>query len=165
MMANRQTWCQVAGWTVREFDKRLAEGFPVQHRPASRGEEWRIDTVAGIAWIAAQAAGSGEALDLEAERARLAKEQADKTAMANAVTRRELLPADEVGRAVTAAFGRVRTRMLGLPAKAGLRLVGRTNAAEVQATLAAYVEDALNELSVTVVIAKAGVRDRPLGEV
>lgn len=93
----------------------------------------------------------GNVLNLEAERARLAKEQADKTAMENGRLRGDLLPADQVTRAVTGAFARVRARMLSLPTKAAPRAVGKESLAEVQALLAGYVEEALAELAETVV--------------
>ena len=49
------------------------------------------------------------------ERARLAREQADKVELENARTRRELLPADEVARADEAIFGAIRDALLALP--------------------------------------------------
>lgn len=53
--------------------------------------EWLKDYCSHLREVAAGRAASGE-LDLASERARLASEQADKVAMQNAVSRRELAP-------------------------------------------------------------------------
>jgi hypothetical protein len=47
-------------------------------------------------------------LVLEHERARLAKEQADQTAMRNATARGELVPASSVDRTMISVFSRIR---------------------------------------------------------
>lgn len=62
--------------------------------------------------------GSGEqAASLTAERARLAKEQADAQAMKNAVQRGELVAADEVAREWGDVLRRVRARILAAPSR------------------------------------------------
>src|SRR4051794_28895985 len=107
MQANRQQWCGIAGWTGRDFGRHIALGFPARKTSVSRGQDWAVDTVAGIAWIVAHelaAAGlvaSGAApLDLEAERARLAKEQADRASLENGRLRGELVSAVDVRRLI-----------------------------------------------------------------
>ena len=57
----------------------------------------------------------GERLSYDVEKARLAKEQADKLELENAKTRGDLLPADEVARADEAIFAAIRDGLLGLP--------------------------------------------------
>ena len=56
MMANRQQWCGIAGWTARQFDAAVVNGFPAQKRTSSRGDNWQVDTRDGIAWIVEQEA-------------------------------------------------------------------------------------------------------------
>jgi terminase small subunit / prophage DNA-packing protein len=78
-----------------------------------------------VAHLREIAAGRGSAagdLDLVQERARLAKERADATAMKNAISRGELLPADEVERTWTALLREVRSGCLALPPRIGSRL-------------------------------------------
>src|SRR4051794_28199864 len=87
-------------------------------------------------------------------RARRERANADLSEMQAARLRGELLPADEVSRAVTGAFARVRLRVLALPTKAAPRLVGKESAAEVQALLTGYVEEALAELAEMRVVAE-----------
>lgn len=86
-------------------------------------------------------------LDLVAERARLAKEQADKTAMDNSLRRQELLPADEVQRDLEQVFVAVRGRLLALPRKLAAVVVGAQTPAEAYAALDNGVREALCELA------------------
>jgi phage terminase Nu1 subunit (DNA packaging protein) len=123
MIVNRQTWCQIADWSSRYFDKAVAAGFPVKKRPATRQDDWQIDTVEGIGWLVAQRLeelgrlAAGEVLDLNAQRARLAKEQADRTAMENDRLRGRLLDADEVKQVMARYVGAANARLGGLPVK------------------------------------------------
>src|SRR3954454_23621439 len=124
MQANRQQWCGIAGWTSRDFDRHIALGFPAQKKSVSRGQDWSVDTVAGVAWIVAHelaeaglvASGSAP-LDLDAERARLAKEQADKTAMENDRLRGKLVDAEAVKRLIERLVGAANARLGALPSK------------------------------------------------
>jgi len=90
-----------------------------------------------------------DALDLAAERARLAKEQADGQEMKNAILRRELLLRDDVEAFINSANARVRARMLGVPSKAApvARTAGST--AEAEAVIREAIYEALLELSQT----------------
>ncbi len=96
------------------------------------------------------------ALDLVAERARLAHEQWIGQRMTNAAARRLLRPRDEVIAAVQAAFGRVRARMLAIPTKAAPQVVLLRTVAEVMALLTALIHEALQELAATEVVAEEG---------
>ena len=91
-------------------------------------------------------------LDLSAERARLAKEQADGQAMKNDQLRASLLPRDEITAAVQAAFSRVRARLRAIPVKAAPIVVGLRYVAEVKALLSEAIDEALNELAATEII-------------
>src|SRR3954451_11625570 len=51
MLANRQQWCGIAGWTARQFDAAVVNGFPARKKTSSRGDIWQVDTRDGIAWI------------------------------------------------------------------------------------------------------------------
>jgi hypothetical protein len=90
---------------------------------------------------------AGDELDLNAERARLAKEQADAAAMRNAMSRGELLPAGEVRAAMEAAFGACRARLLAIPAKAAPLVVAAGGPAEVRDMLTEVVHEACDELA------------------
>src|SRR5687768_16967081 len=95
---------------------------------------------------AGRMSADGEGLDLTAERARLAKEQADKLEMENAASRGELLPRAEVVSALQAVFARCRARLLSLPTKLAPLIVGEESPAVVQDRITAGVHEALDEL-------------------
>lgn len=90
-------------------------------------------------------APDGAGLSLEAERARLSKEQADHQALKNAQLRGELLERDEVettwARMVLAAKERLRS----IPATARVRIAGFTQKQAV--TLRDLIDEALSELA------------------
>jgi hypothetical protein len=91
--------------------------------------------------------GQKEGLDANYEKARKDKEMADKIEMANQVARGELISEDVVKKFIIDAFTRLRTRMLGLPTKLAIRLVGLKSAVEIQKILDDGVREALAELS------------------
>lgn len=72
--------------------RELATEWAIDSREVSLGE-WRVRYLRKLREEAAGRAGSGD-LDLVSERARLAKVQADRIEMQNAVTRKELAPAE-----------------------------------------------------------------------
>lgn len=80
--------------------------------------------------IRAMAAGRAgdEQAGLTAERARLAREQADGIALKNAITRREMLPAAEVEREWSGILRGVRSRMLAVPSRVAARIPTLTKA-------------------------------------
>lgn len=99
----------------------------------------------------AAAGGSAEDLDLTVERARKAKEEADRLEMQNAQMRHQLLARADVDAAVTAAFARVRARLIGLAAKLAPILMTLQSAAEAQAAIREAINGVLRELSETTV--------------
>ncbi len=68
---------------------------------------WLIEYCSHLREQAAGRAGSDGSLDLVSERARLAKEQADKVAFQNALTRNQLAPVDLLEEVLAKAAGRI----------------------------------------------------------
>jgi phage terminase Nu1 subunit (DNA packaging protein) len=95
--------------------------------------------------VAAGRGGEEGVLDLTAERARLAKEQADAQALKNAVAREELLPAADVERQWREVLAGVRSRMLAVPSRTRQALPHLT-ASEVT-IIDREVRDALMEVA------------------
>lgn len=131
--------------SVREL---LAKGV----LPTARRGDHDLDAcrTAYIRHLRAAAAGRtlGQAGDdLTAERARLAREQADHYALGNAAKRRELLPRGEITRAVAAAFSHVRDRLMALPTRIAGPLAYITDPAEVRRRLDIEIGTALAELA------------------
>lgn len=98
----------------------------------------------------------GQALDPSQERARKDKELADRTAMANAVTRAELFSGSVVTQLVVDAFSTVRTNLLALPVKVAPLVHYREELATVQAIITDAINDVLGELSERAILAAAG---------
>lgn len=98
----------------------------------------------------------GIALDLDAERARLAKEQADKTAMENAVRRGDLVSSELVADWWSHVITNAKTRLLGIPTAAAPLVLGTKSLAGVRDKLEELITDALNDLSRTNPIPGAG---------
>jgi hypothetical protein len=96
------------------------------------------------------AAGGGvDGLDLNAERARLAKEQADAQEMKNALARGEMIPRPDVVAGMQIAFANARARLLSLPSKAAPLVLGLDSPAAVRDTLTELVHECCGELAAT----------------
>lgn len=114
---------EVVGISQPAVSDLLARGVIAQGQTAG---EWLKAYCANLREVAA-GRQAGEGYDLATERARLAREQADKIAMQNAQTRRELAPAylieevlakagAKVAGILEAIPGQVRRRLPSLPA-------------------------------------------------
>lgn len=111
-------------------------------------DAWDLRETVGryVAHLRATASGRGgedHVATLTAERARLAREQADAVALKNAQARGELVEAPAVERAWSDILGRVRSRILAVPSR--LRAAAPMTPAEVE-RLDRELRDALTEL-------------------
>jgi phage terminase Nu1 subunit (DNA packaging protein) len=114
-LITRKTAADLLGLSVRRVGQIVEEGNgPPQARggsfPAREFGQWMIEREL--------AKRGGVGLDLTAERARLAKAQADKTELEVAELRGELVSAQEVIEAWTQYIAAIRARLLALPSKA-----------------------------------------------
>jgi phage terminase Nu1 subunit (DNA packaging protein) len=119
LSASRKQCCDILGWTPVQFDNAVRDGMPVAERPSGRGTDWIVFMGDVIRWIVereVRALGLEpvQKLDLNEERARLAKEQADKTELENKLARGELLPAAEVAKADEVIFAALRDRIMAV---------------------------------------------------
>ncbi len=101
-----------------------------------------------IAWIRKAATGrkSQGASDLSAERARLAKEQADAKEMENNITRGQLVKIEDVAKVIENQLDRCRTKMLAIPSKIAPESHAAPTPAEARIIIENAITDALNEL-------------------
>jgi phage terminase Nu1 subunit (DNA packaging protein) len=116
---SKKQFCDIRGWTSSEFDRAVREGMPVVERPSGRGTDWVVFMGDVVGWeieralkAAGHEPGDKVALDLNAERAQLAKEQADKTQLENKLARGELLRAEDVLKADEIVFAGLRDRVM-----------------------------------------------------
>ncbi|GGC90457.1 hypothetical protein [Chelatococcus reniformis] len=98
----------------------------------------------------ARGSGSGD-LNPEQERARKDRALADKTELQNAVTRGELVSAEDAEAAWVEMISIARSRLLAMPTKLGPALATMTTATEVQSAIEAEVTAALEDLAGTLV--------------
>jgi phage terminase Nu1 subunit (DNA packaging protein) len=162
MKANRTQACTIFGVTKHQFDGFVTEGLPVERAGAGRGMTWAVDTIVMHRWLverALKAAGvvpsavaeNSNVLDLDVERAKLAREQRVGHELKNAVSRGELIPSPDVVEGWQAAIGRARSLLLGLPPAAAeeLCLLAGKGPAAVRERLADMVHSTLEELANT----------------
>lgn len=95
--------------------------------------------------VASGRGGEDEIANLTAERARLAREQADGHALKNAIARGELIPAADVSARWEDVARRVRGRMLAVPSRVRARLP-HLALADVE-TVDREVRDALGDIA------------------
>jgi phage terminase Nu1 subunit (DNA packaging protein) len=153
MICNRTEWRQISGMSDREFDAAVRDGFPVVERPGSRGKDWKINTVRGIAWLvnrAVEAADGGDAPDVTAERARLTKAQADLAEMEAAARRGELIAAKPLKVALALRDIAVKDRLLAVPMAGAHRAVEAAEKTGVNGVAEVYereIHAALSDLA------------------
>lgn len=139
--------------SVRELlDKGV---LPNARRGALNLDQCRVAYIRHLREMAAGRGTGPSADDLTAERARLAREQADHYALKNAAMRLELLPRADITRAVSAAFQIVRDRLTALPARLAGPLARLSEPADVRVRLADAVNGVLVELSEERVVSTA----------
>lgn len=93
---NMSQLCRLTGRSRQQLEAMVIAGMPFVTQPKGRGGQWIFDTAVVFDWLETRAAPPEEAPDLNRERARLAKLQADAQELRNARERGELLPAEEV---------------------------------------------------------------------
>ncbi len=103
----------------------------------------------------------GEVYDLEVERARLAKEQADKTAMENEERRGKLIDAEKAAGWWVQIITNAKTKILAIPTKAAPLVLGCKSLAQAKDVLEKLIHESLTELSATNPSAIAGSEGAP----
>lgn len=142
--------------TDRSIRELLDRGvLPNARRGALDLDQCRLAYIRHLRETAAGRAMGPSGDDLTAERARLAREQADNYALRNAALRLELLPRAEITRTVTSAFQIVRDRLTALPARLAGPLARLSDPAEVRGRLTDAVQSVLVELSEERVVSTA----------
>jgi hypothetical protein len=90
---------------------------------------------------------TGSDLDLNKERARLAKEQADRTGLQNAIARGDVIPSSQATAQWSAHVVAARAKLLALPTKLGPQLIALTDVNTIAETIRSAVYESLDELA------------------
>jgi len=138
---NKKTTAAFFGVSPQALDGWVARGCPCEKQAKylmfylPEVVEWRYSKQ-----------DAGDDLDLTAERARLAKEQADKTGMENKRLRRDVFTGKELARPIDKMIEDSRLSLLAIPTKAAPHVLGCKTVAEVEGVLKTYVHESLNDL-------------------
>lgn len=123
--------------TVRDW---VRQGLPTTTiGTKGAGNKHEIDPIEAIDWFV-------DHIGIDVEKTRLAKEQADKIALENAVRRGELGELNVWQRELEQLFGEVRSTLLAIPTKLTPSLVGKDQRA-IHAKLTSAVDEALRRLA------------------
>lgn len=153
MRVNRAGLADAHGVSENTITNWLEEGLPRARAAERRGQSDEYDVAETIRWRLAREAGKGaidedgQLINVDAERARLTKEQADKVAMENEVRRGRLVDAEHVAALWANTLTNVKNRMLGIPTRAAPLVIGRKAVPEVREIIKRFIVEALNELS------------------
>lgn len=109
-------------------------------------DECRQAYIANLRKVASRNMANGS-LDLGAERARLAKEQADAKEMENAIERGDLVYIEDVAAQFEAGLVKARTKLLAIPTKIAPEVHACATIKEVQAIIEQNIIEALSELA------------------
>jgi phage terminase Nu1 subunit (DNA packaging protein) len=152
MQANRQQTCSIFGLTRREFDQLVVVGFPAKKKSGSRGEDLSIDTVEAFRWLVVQelakhgvGGGADQPADVNEERARLLRAQANLAEIELARQRGRLVDAEEVGVLITRMVGAANARLGAVPTK-WAPIVNPADPVEARRLLELAVEEVRSEL-------------------
>lgn len=142
-MSDLATHLQMTTKTVQELiNKGIIEK---QDRGKYDLDQARKQYILHVREVAAGRAKVGD-LDLQEERARLAKEQADAKEMENAVERGDLVYIENVAKQFELQLTKVRTKLLAVPTKVAPEAHIAATVKEVQSLIEAEIVEALNEL-------------------
>lgn len=132
------------GISTRRLNQLVEEGIAVRTAPGMFDAAATVQ--AYVAHASGKAAGAVVELDLNREKARLAKEQADGQAMKNAVERREFVRAEDVAREWEDIIRSVRSAMLSVPSRCRRQAATSFGVAEI-AVIDREIRDALEAIS------------------
>lgn len=117
---------------------------------SSRGKYPLVGAIKGyVTFLQERALSSGEAPagDLQTEKIRLTKANADKTELEVEVLKGTLIPAERVEQVVGDMISSFRAKILSIPTKSAHALIGLTDLTEVQSALEIPLYEALEELA------------------
>lgn len=145
--------------------KLVEQGMPVQQNPKNRQDDYLFNLADCLRWHVDRGKGSasavvdedGQALDFNVERARLTKEQADKTAFENAENRKRLVDRHRLEAGLAAQDLALKDRLMTVPMAAAPEAVdaaregGLSAAADV---IAKHISSALSDVASAEVVAR-----------
>ena len=134
------------GVSVQALDGWFSAGCPVAQRDA-QSRITKVDLSDMARWRITRATEDGGGSELDHERTRLTRAQADKTELEAAELRAELIPATKIETHWQAMIAAMRARLVGLPSKIAPQVAGPDDLTRVQDMIQAGVYEALAEIA------------------
>lgn len=128
MKVSRARLARMTGRSPQAISQWLADGLP--HDGGGRGHRIEIDLDRALPWLI-----DNRGAPPGSERERLAKEQADKLALANAQTRRELVRSEHVEYTIGKALGALKQQINNLPGRLASKIASIEDPALVRSVL------------------------------
>ena len=145
---------ELTGKQYRTLKKRLEKaGVYALHRAAGPGGAHIFDSSEALAAIYAAEfhhggiVGDNETLDLQQERARLAREQREMVALKRAERTGKLLPVADVNKAWTDHIINAKTKIMGIPSKVAPIAADLDDPRKIQAEVKKLTDEILNDLA------------------
>lgn len=126
---SRARFARMAGVTPQAVSQWIRDGLPAINA-GKRGQRVEIGLDDAMPWLI-----DNRGAPPGSERERLAKEQADRLALANAETRQELIRAEHVSWFLGEALGGLKLQLLGLPGRLATQLASIDDPALARSTL------------------------------
>ena len=138
MVLNQSEIAEAFGVTTRAIQKWHHEGMPLE---GMDGKENQYDLTKCVEWYVKKRVGN----DLQYEKTRLTKAQANKTELEGKLLERELLRADNVKNVWVSQIIAFRSRVLAMPTKLAPDILQATSLTEAKGIIADGLEEALKE--------------------
>ena len=138
MKVNQADLASALGVHTRTIQKWHTEGFPIE---GTDGKENVYDLPQCVEWYVKRRVGN----DLQYEKTRLTKAQANKTELEGKLLERELLRADNVKNVWVSQIVAFRSRVLAMPTKLAPDILQATSLTEAKGIIADALEEALKE--------------------
>lgn len=138
---------ELTGSTFRTVRRRLAEAGIEPQKRTPKSDLFASDLALRAVLIESAAADDGADLDLDEQRARLAKAQADRVEVENAVRAGELLELSDTFDGWTRLIAAARAKFIGLHMKLAPQLAAMTDPAAIAEAIRLEVWAALSELT------------------
>ena len=137
MKVNRSKLAEIFGVALSTVDAWRRKGCPHE----KEGNAIILDTQKVFTWYT-----DGEELDLNKERAKLAKKQREKLTLEIAEKEGHVVSIDQVVDVQTSMISACKTRLLAIPNKAAAAVLSAGSLPEIQDILNAEIKEALEEL-------------------
>ena len=138
MLLNQSEIAEAFGVTTRAIQKWHSEGMPLE---GMEGKENQYDLTKCVEWYVKKRVGN----DLQYEKTRLTKAQANKTELEGKLLERELLRADNVKNVWVSQIIAFRSRVLAMPTKLAPDILQAPSLTEAKGIIADALEEALKE--------------------